>query len=294
MKTALFYGIAALLLSTSVYAIPNQPVCADEECSLAKLNTLRALASRGNKEINFSLGHIFMNPESGIQTDLENAFYYFSKSARLGFGPAYRQAAGMAAQGIGTQKDLTEAKRLMKEGADRGVDRTAEEYAVLVFTDPNSTKEERETAIAFLKEEVALGMSYLANYMLGILYIDGEYVPQDLDMAAELLAFPASGDYENSAELLAQLGHEEQNNIQTPTLVANSVSSGEDPDMETITITGLSVKLVDVHEMMLDQLRRFHGQTGSRIKGNGCTRDMPNCRFIESGNLSNHTFWRIR
>lgn len=150
MKTALFYGIAALLLSTSVYAIPNQPVCADEDCSFAKLNTLRALASRGNKEINFSLGHIFMNPESGIQTDLENAFYYFSKSARLGFGPAYRQAAGMAAQGIGTQKDLTEAKRLMKEGADRGVDRTAEEYAVLVFTDPNSTKEERETAIAFL------------------------------------------------------------------------------------------------------------------------------------------------
>ena len=106
--------LISTIISASVWAIPNQPECADEDCSLAKLNTLRALASRGHEQTSFSLGHIFMNPESGVKTDLENAYYYFDKSAKQGFLPAYRQAAGMAAQGIGTQKNMAEAKRLMK------------------------------------------------------------------------------------------------------------------------------------------------------------------------------------
>ncbi|MCP4281753.1 MAG: sel1 repeat family protein, partial [Alteromonas sp.] len=104
--------LISTIISASVWAIPNQPECADEDCSLAKLNTLRALASRGHEQTSFSLGHIFMNPESGVKTDLENAYYYFDKSAKQGFLPAYRQAAGMAAQGIGTQKNMAEAKRL--------------------------------------------------------------------------------------------------------------------------------------------------------------------------------------
>lgn len=136
----LFSVLGSAFFPTSVQAIPNQPVCVDEDCSLAKLNTLRALASRGHKQTSFSLGHMFMNPESGLKTDLENAYYYFRKSAKQGFYPAYRHAAGMAANGIGTEKDINEAKALMKKAAEKGVNRTAEEYSALVFADENATQ----------------------------------------------------------------------------------------------------------------------------------------------------------
>ena len=282
--------LISTIISASVQAIPNQPECADEDCSLAKLNTLRALASRGHEQTSFSLGHIFMNPESGVKTDLENAYYYFDKSAKQGFLPAYRQAAGMAAQGIGTQKNMAEAKRLMKFAADEGVNRTAEEYAVLVFSDNESTDEEKATAVEFLEAEVEEGMSYLANYVLAVLYINGEFVEKDIVKAKSLLAFPASGKYANSVELLQQLSGEKviaQDN-ENPKSTA-----GLDSSIETITVTGISINMGDVHGLMLSELRKHHGQTGSRIKGNGCKRGDPQCVILDSGSIRTPTFWQV-
>ena len=249
-----------------------------------------ALASRGHEQTSFSLGHIFMNPESGVKTDLENAYYYFDKSAKQGFLPAYRQAAGMAAQGIGTQKNMAEAKRLMKFAADEGVNRTAEEYAVLVFSDNESTDEEKATAVEFLEAEVEEGMSYLANYVLAVLYINGEFVEKDIVKAKSLLAFPASGKYANSVELLQQLSGEKviaQDN-ENPKSTA-----GLDSSIETITVTGISINMGDVHGLMLSELRKHHGQTGSRIKGNGCKRGDPQCVILDSGSIRTPTFWQV-
>ena len=282
--------LISTILSASVWAIPNQPECADEDCSLAKLNTLRALASRGHEQTSFSLGHIFMNPESGVKTDLENAYYYFDKSAKQGFLPAYRQAAGMAAQGIGTQKNMAEAKRLMKFAADEGVNRTAEEYAVLVFSDNESTDEEKATAVEFLEAEVEEGMSYLANYVLAVLYINGEFVEKDMVKAKSLLAFPASGKYANSVELLQQLNGQP---VVEQISDNSQQNSGLDSDIETITVTGISTNMVDVHALMLAELRRSHGQTGSRIKGNGCKAGEPSCVIMDSGAIQSKTFWSI-
>lgn len=286
-----FFRITLLItaiLSASAGAIPNQPECVDEDCSLAKLNTLRALASRGHEQTSFSLGHIFMNPESGVKTDLENAFFYFSKSAKQGFLPAYRQTAGMLAQGIGTKKDLSEAKRLMKKAADKGVNRTAEEYAVLVFSDKASTQKEKDNAVIYLEAEVEEGMSYLANYLLAILHITGEFVEKDMGKAKSLLAFPASGKYANSVELLQQLNGQ-------PVIEHISDDSqrnaGLSSDIETITVTGISTNMVDLHALMLSELRRNHGQTGSRIKGNGCKADEPTCVIMDSGSIRSKTFW---
>ncbi|OES33388.1 sel1 repeat family protein [Alteromonas macleodii] len=231
-----------------------------------------------------------MNPESGVKTDLENAYYYFDKSAKQGFLPAYRQAAGMAAQGIGTQKNMAEAKRLMKFAADEGVNRTAEEYAVLVFSDNESTNEEKATAVEFLEAEVEEGMSYLANYVLAVLYINGEFVEKDMVKAKSLLAFPASGKYANSVELLQQLSGEKviaQDN-ENPKSTA-----GLDSSIETITVTGISINMGDVHGLMLSELRKHHGQTGSRIKGNGCKRGDPQCVILDSGSIRTPTFWQV-
>ena len=290
--TITFLGF--LVIPASVQAIPNTPVCVDEDCSIAKLNTLRALASRGHKQTSFTLGHMFMNPESGLKTDLENAYYYFRKSAKQGFYPGYRQAAGMAASGIGTEKDINEAKALMKEAAEKGVDRTAEEYAALVVSDENASKEEREVAIAYLEAEVEEGMSYLANYLLALLYINGEHVTKDYDRAIALLQFPASGEYSNSVELLTQLnGNLEQdvieNNADKPAIVTSKL----DPNIETISIRGISENMVDLHALMLSELRKSHGQTGSRILGNGCKKGDPACEIIEDGSIRSHTFWNI-
>lgn len=282
--------LISTILSTSALAIPNQPECADEDCSLAKLNTLRAIAARGNERTSFSLGHIFMNPESGVKTDLENAYYYFNKSAKQGFLPAYRQAAGMAAQGIGTQKNMTEAKRMMKLAAEEGVNRTAEEYAVLVFSDTESTDEEKATAVKFLEAEVEEGMSYLANYLLAILHINGEFVERDMVKAKMLLAFPASGKYANSVDLLQQLEGDPVVKRSTNNTQRSSETSN---NMETITVTGLSTNMVDVHALMLDELRRHHGQTGSRIKGNGCKKGDPQCVILNSETIGTPTFWGV-
>lgn len=282
--------LLSTMLSASVWAIPNQPECADEDCSLAKLNTLRALSSRGHEQTSFSLGHIFMNPESGVKTDLENAYYYFDKSAKQGFLPAYRQAAGMAAQGIGTQKNMAEAKRMMKFAADQGVNRTAEEYAVLVFSDKASTQKEKETAITFLEAEVEEGMSYLANYLLAILHITGEFVEKDMVKAKTLLASPASGKYANSVELLKQLNGQP---VVEQISDNSQQNTGFDSDIETITVTGISTNMVDVHALMLAELRRNHGQTGSRIKGNGCKAGEPSCVIMDSGSIRSRTFWSI-
>ena len=102
--------LISTIISASVQAIPNQPECADEDCSLAKLNTLRALASRGHEQTSFSLGHIFMNPESGVKTDLENAYYYFDKSHLTDKG--YKLVAEEIAENFIINKDYKECKEI--------------------------------------------------------------------------------------------------------------------------------------------------------------------------------------
>jgi TPR repeat protein len=287
--TLLFCSL--ILVSTTTLATPNKPECADEECSLAKLNTLRSLATRGNEEVSFTLGHIFMNPESGVKTDIENSFYYFNKAANQGFLPAYRQTAGMLAQGLGTEKNLSEAKRWMKRAAKRGVNRTAEEYAVLVFSDPNSSDEEHQEALAMLKEQVEEGMSYLANYMLAVLHVDGQFINQDYELAAELLAFPASGNYANSVQLLSQIS--ELTGKQTE-VIASNADAGLDPNIETITVSGISESLEDLSKLMLTQLQSSRSGTGSHIPGNGCKRKRSYCNIIENGWLRNETYLTFR
>lgn len=61
-------------------------------------------------EASFALGHIFLNRDSGIQTNHEMSLYYFERAAGYHFWPAVRQTAGMLATGIGIEQNLTEVR----------------------------------------------------------------------------------------------------------------------------------------------------------------------------------------
>lgn len=283
MRLLLLFAFAILVSSSNpaTAAIPNEPECADPDCSLAKLTTLRALASRGNKEASFSLGHIFMTNDSGVKQDFENAFYYFSKAARQGFAPANRQVAGMLARGIGTEVNMAEAKRVMRKAAERGVHKTAEEYAILVFTDENSTIDEYNDAIERLNAKVDAGTSYLANYLMAVLYIEGEHVTRDIDKALTLLEYPAQGNFANAQELITSLTASEYNGEDSTGQPAVH-KTGLDPSIETIQVRGLSVQIDDVKELIIGKYWSTGRQTGSRIMGNGCTPTTPGCDVFDS------------
>lgn len=147
-------------------------------------------------------------------------------------------------------------------------------------------------------------MSYLANYLLALLYINGEHVTRDYERATALLKFPASGKYSNSVDLFTQLdGHLEQTDAKTATGKGqgnesaaeqpNGLLSKLDPNIETISVTGISENMVDLHALMISELKKSHGQTGSRILGNGCKKGEPACVIVDGGELSNYTFWNI-
>lgn len=286
MKIIKYLSLSVLLSASSSVWAASAPQCIEDGCSLAKLKTLTALSARGNVEASFALGHIFMNRDSGIQTDLEKSFYYFERAARYRFWPAVRQTAGMLARGIGTEQNLLEARRLMRKAAEKNVHKAAEEYAVIVFSDVNSSEEERQYALKKLNEKVERGNSYLANYALAYLYLEGKHVKQDLVKARELLAFPASGNYANAAALVEQLNTDDKDAASVMAATSRRYSPF-DPTIEVITVKGLSYDLSSITNAVMDQLRLSHGQTGSRIKGNGCTERMPGCEIIDASKPAN-------
>ncbi len=286
MRNLLF--VSLLLSSAALAGPPAKPQCISEDCSIGKITTLQALSSRGNVEASFALGHVFLNNNSGVKTDYAMSYYYFDRAARYKFWPAIRQTAGMLARGIGVEQNIPAARERMLKAAKRGVDKAAEEYAVLVFSDPTANDEDHAQATEFLQEEVDKGMSYLANYTLAYLYMTGEYLPQDLDKARELLVFPANGNFANAQMILRQL---ESNELDTHQLAASAANTAKawrlDPNIEVITVKGIGQDLASITYAVMDQLRLSHGQTGSRIKGNGCTERLPGCEILDASKPAN-------
>ena len=285
MRKLLF--VSLLFSSAALAGPPSKPQCISDECSIGKITTLQALSSRGNVEASFALGHVFMNNNSGVKTDYAMS-YYFDRAARYKFWPAIRQTAGMLARGIGVEQNLPAARKRMLKAARRGVDKAAEEYAVLVFSDPTANEEDRARATNYLRQEVDKGMSYLANYTLAYLHLTGDYVEQDVDKAMELLVFPASGHFANAQTILRQL---ESKDLDKRELIENATETAKtwniDPNVEVITVKGLRQDLASVTDAVMDQLRLSHGQTGSRIKGNGCTENLPGCEVLDARKPAN-------
>ncbi|MBT0586065.1 tetratricopeptide repeat protein [Alteromonas oceanisediminis] len=274
-------------LTTSSVLANDGSDCLDDSCSIAKLNTLKALSSRGNVEASYALGHLFLSNDSGVRVDLEQAYFYFDRAARYGFLPALRQVGGMLARGVGVEKNLAEARIYMRKAAEKNVDKAAEEFAAIVFSDPSSSSDDKQFALQKLQEEVDKGMSYLANYTLAHLYVEGVHVPQDLDVAQELLAFPASGEYANAKELLETLTDSGEISQQTAPDEAEARHISIENKFERIRVTGIGRSVADITFAVMDQLRLTHGQTGSRIKGNGCTHNMPGCEITGGGKSVN-------
>ena len=279
-----YCGLAVLLIFTSTTTLAAGK-CISEACSPAKLKTLQALAHRGNVEASFALGHMFVSETSGLEINPELSFKYFKKAARYGFLPAMRQSAGMLAKGIGVEKDLTAASQMLRKAVGKNVYRAAEEYAVIVFSNPEASEEEKNFAYQKLQQRVDKQNSYMANYTMAYLHLDDVHFPRDIEKAKALLAFPASGDYANAKQLLAALDQSDSN--ASSETVVNMLASTSSPSLvqqiERIKVMGIRPDLDTAVQFVMDQLRRTHGQTGSRIKGNGCTNDMPGCFVTEKG-----------
>lgn len=282
------YGLFILFLLFSAYANASGK-CVSEACSPAKLKTLQALAHRGNVEASFALGHMFISQSSGLEINPELSFKYFKKAARYGFLPAMRQSAGMLAKGVGIEKDLTAASDMLRKAVEKNVFRAAEEYAVIVFSNPEATAQDKKFAYRKLQERVEKQNSYMANYTMAYLHLDDVHFPRDIEKAKALLAFPASGEYANAKQLLDALG---QSNFDTEPeaiveVLVSTSSLSLDQQIEKIKVTGMRPDLDTAVHFVMDQLRVSHGQTGSRIKGNGCTKDMPGCFITEEGKSIN-------
>ena len=257
--------------------------CIRDYCSPAKLKTLQALAHRGNVEASFALGHMFLSESSGLEINPELSFKFFKKAARYGFLPAMRQSAGMLAKGVGVEKDLNAATKMLRKPVAKNVFKAAEEFAVIVFSNPEATEDDKRYAHKKLQERVEKRNSYMAHYTMAYLYLDDIHFPRDVSKAKALLAFPASGDYAYSKTLLTELNATGEKPIDVDEVLTASKSPSLEQQIERIKVMGIRPDLNTAVYYVMDQLRRTHGQTGSRIKGNGCQKNTPGCFITESG-----------
>ena len=97
---------------------------------------------------------MFLSESSGLEINPELSFKFFKKAARYGFLPAMRQSAGMLAKGVGVEKDLNAATKMLRKPVAKNVFEAAEEFAVIVFSNPEATEDDKRYAHKKLQERV--------------------------------------------------------------------------------------------------------------------------------------------
>ncbi|MBU5314554.1 SEL1-like repeat protein [Tissierella carlieri] len=150
----------------------------------------------------------------GIGTDIneEEANKYFS-SAFIGFKKLEKKShddkiqyrlGWMLQNGIGTEKDIGEAKRYYEKSAKLGNTFACYSLAKLILAEEDPTREEINKAIEYLRE-ASEGGNQFAQYALGKVYLNGNFIEKDIYKAVELFKLSVEERNEYAAYQLGKL-----------------------------------------------------------------------------------------
>jgi len=115
-----------------------------------------------------------------------SAFIDFKKLEKKSHDDKIQYRLGwMLQNGIGTEKDIGEAKRYYEKSAKLGNTFACYSLAKLILAEENSSREEIKRAIEYLKQASENGNQF-AQYSLGKVYLNGNFIEKDIYKAVEL------------------------------------------------------------------------------------------------------------
>ena len=151
------------------------------------IELIKQAADLGNAVAQLYLAVAYQKGLFSLPIDEKLAFEYAKKSATQEYCKAQYALATFYLWGIGVEKDITEAKRLLKSVAQRGYGTAQASYAAIIFGDANSTASEIQDAITFLQRATEKNNIGALRYLI-YLYENGldGYIEQDADKSYEL------------------------------------------------------------------------------------------------------------
>lgn len=141
---------------------------------------------------NFEVAKMYRDGIGIYKNETESNKYF--RSAFLGFEKLEKQShddkiqyrlGWMLQNGIGTEKDIGEAKQYYEKSAKLGNTFACYSLAKLILAEENLTSEDIKRAIEYLKQASESGNQF-AQYSLGKVYLNGNFVEKDIYKAIEL------------------------------------------------------------------------------------------------------------
>jgi TPR repeat protein len=137
--------------------------------------------------------------------DYPAAYSIFSELAKKGDIGAMRNVALMERKGIGTQRNLKDARLLDGIAAEAGLPTAQYDLAEMLINGEGGTPDPKGAVTLLIAASQA--NHALAQYRLGLFYEQGQYVPRDLNRAESLYAVAAQrGVWDAKVRLAALKG----------------------------------------------------------------------------------------
>lgn len=192
----------ALSLASGFAYADNNPLIDEANAALAKKDYSTAfpkfsvLAQRGNPAAQFNLGVFYLYGQ-GVQKDEKQAYEWFAKSAVQGNARALQVLQNSAARG--NENAIAELNKLQQQpqqakttGQSQQIPSTAEKEATLL-SEANAALDKKDYPAAFPKfQALAQQGNAIAQYNVGVFYLNGQGVQKDESLANDWFAKSAA------------------------------------------------------------------------------------------------------
>lgn len=146
----------------------------------ANISILKQRANQGNVESQLQLAFMYASGD-GVDSDLEQAFLWFTKAAEQGNVDAQFYLGVMYFEGDGINQDSQAAFKWFSLAAEQG-DANAQCGLGMLYHEGQGTEQNFEQAFNWFTKSATQDNSD-AQFNLGSMYEKGEFVPQDLKQA---------------------------------------------------------------------------------------------------------------
>ncbi|MEW6989123.1 tetratricopeptide repeat protein [Colwelliaceae bacterium 6441] len=267
--------------------------CEAQRCD-AQMKKLRKYARWGDPKSQYVMATAYYKGE-GVEKDVEKAIFWLKRTAFKGFdrksifaNKAMSILENMYRYGIDVPVDIEEADKLMAIMLKRN-------YTPAMYKQSlNLLKENKvDEGIQLLKEASSSG-NIASTYLLASMYRSGEYLPQDIKLAATHFKKIVSRDYKDSRKQLTSIikyyesGESSSSATNNPPQVKSDFVDDltASLDIEVITVNPTYTGEIEPLAAMLNDLRtKDFSSAGTRIKGKKCGQGASNCAVLSMKSL---------
>lgn len=162
-----------------------------------------------------------------------------------------------------------EMRKFAKNGSPH-----AQATLALLYKGGFGTDMDKDLSVKYIKRAAKNGLAF-AEYKLGILYREGQLVEQDNEQADYWIRRSAKAGYNLAIDLLVSENKISKEEVKSYREEAREVVIEEGE--EVLTITADKYTLTDLHDLLKARGYGNSTQTGSRIKGLGCSNSASPC-----------------